>query len=654
MTARTESTCPRCGAAVDPLRAGAVSIVGGRIIHFCSPECRSIHLNRPDPSEPAIAVEPPAVASEEHRPEPGAEAPPQLEGEPFAPTIAEDLLAPRRGPLNLLASHLAPLAIEAAVLCGLAAAAALVPPALRGLLAAGIAAVGVVASAVLGVLRARRQGLYRVAESIAPHVAAALLLTASVAGSGSRYPLLCALAVLIAERVGRAVEIVGRRRSGVLEVAAGARLGLVADEWRDNSSTAALLRRAALVLGWARFPFAAALALALRAAGLLSAEDALAAGAVALIALNTRALRLATGDVHLAVALAASRNGIAVRDANAVERIGASRIAMFMARRTLLAKELRVVDWRVVPGLDASSVAAHLAALESKIAGRFAEPIASFASGRASQPLPSVDRAELIPGAGAVGAAAGGEVLCGTRRLLLDRCVSTAEHEPWASEVEASGRRAFFVGMGGRVAATFAIEEEPLPVAGEVVRSLALQGLEPAMASSAEVDAARALGARLGIERVHFEVSEARIGSVLTDVASAGDTAILLGHGPAFEEALRTATAAIALGGTGPTLADADMGDRGLDAVPAVIAAARSARASIRWNVIGLSAALGAGVGLSATWPTPGAAVVAAAIGAAAGAACTVNRPYPLLGRWARAIARRLDRISRALGAKRR
>jgi endogenous inhibitor of DNA gyrase (YacG/DUF329 family) len=652
VTTRTESTCPRCGAAVDPLRAGAVSIVDGRIIHFCSPACRAIHLNRADPSDPGLATPPPQEPGDDEgsgRTEAVAEA----EDEPLTAGVSTDFFTPIARTGCRLSPHLVPIAIEASVLCAIAAAAAFVPSsAVRGFLAPGLALLGVIASAVLGILRARGQGLAHVAEAVAPHVAAILLIAASIVGSGSRYPLLCALAVLLAERLGRAIEMLGRRRSGVLDVASGARMGLVADEWRDNSSTAAHLRRIALILGWARFPFAAALAIALLAADLLALPDALAAAAVALIALNVRALRLATGDVHLAVALAAARNGIAIRDANAVERIGASRIAVFMARRTLLAKEIKIVDWRVLPDVDPAIVAAHVAALESKAEGRFAEAIAAFAGGSARQPLPSIERVEVVPGLGVVGLASDVEVLCGTRRLLLERCVSNAEHEPWAGEVEATGRRAFFVAMDGRVAATFAVEEEPVLGADEVVRALALLGLEPAMATSAEVDAARALGARMGIERIHFEVSEPKIGTVLADIKAAGDTAILIGHGPAFEEAVRTATAAIALGGTGPTLADADMKDRGLEAVVPVIAAARNARASILWNAAGLAVFLGAGIGLAATWPTPGAAVVAATMGAFAGSACTINRPYPLAARWARDAWKRLARAYRALRSR--
>jgi H+/gluconate symporter-like permease len=94
------------------------------------------------------------------------------------------------------------------------------------------------------------------------------------------------------------------------------------------------------------------------------------------------------------------------------------------------------------------------------------------------------------------------------------------------------------------------------------------------------------------------------------------------------------------------------MRDRGLVHLVPLIAAARDARASIRWNAAALAVSLGAGVGLAVTWPTPGAAVVVGALGALAGAACTINRPFPLVARWLRGASQRVVRAYRALRSR--
>ncbi|MBN2803461.1 MAG: hypothetical protein JXR91_10225, partial [Deltaproteobacteria bacterium] len=40
------SMCPNCNSGVDPLRAAAVSIIDGKIVHFCSSSCREKYLHR--------------------------------------------------------------------------------------------------------------------------------------------------------------------------------------------------------------------------------------------------------------------------------------------------------------------------------------------------------------------------------------------------------------------------------------------------------------------------------------------------------------------------------------------------------------------------------------------------------------------------------
>jgi hypothetical protein len=651
VTTRTESTCPHCGAAVDPLRAGAVSIVGGRIIHFCSPSCRSLHLKRTDASEPRI-VPPTAPAAGRAPLDSGAAPAPVQMSEEDVDATAESSPAPTRAVRTAL-PLLAPLAIEAGLLLLSAAAVALLPHgALGDLFPLGLTALAIVADLVHAALKEQRQGISRVAEVVAPHVAAALLVASSFFRGGARYPLVCAAIALAVEPLSRAVEILGRKRSGVLDVITGVGASAVANEWRDNSSTAARVRRFALALGWARYLFAAAVGGLLFAAHALPAPDALVSAAVALLALNTRALRLATGDAHLATALMASRRGIAIRDAHAVERLGLSRIAVFSAQRTLLEPSPKIVDWQVQPGFEPSAVATLLAALESKPEGRFAAAISAFAMSRAAQPFPRVESWDAVPGVGVHGRVDGVPVSCGTRLLFLERGISNAELEPWASEVETTGRRAFFVGVGDRIAATFAVEENPSPAAADAVRRLSLLGLEPAMITSAEVEPARALGARLGIERVHFGIREAQMSSVLEEITAAGDTAVLFGSGPRFEEAARSATAAVALGTGGPTLADVDMKEHGLDAAISVIAAARSARASVRGNIAGLVIAVGVGAGLSGAWPTPGAAVATCIFGAAAGAACTINRPFPWAAALASKVSKRASRVTKWIRAR--
>ncbi len=61
MAAPPGKTCPACGKAVDPLRAGPVAIVGGTFHHFCNSACKSRFYEARVASEAATADPPPVT-----------------------------------------------------------------------------------------------------------------------------------------------------------------------------------------------------------------------------------------------------------------------------------------------------------------------------------------------------------------------------------------------------------------------------------------------------------------------------------------------------------------------------------------------------------------------------------------------------------------
>jgi len=639
-----DSNCPECGKPVDPLRAGAVSIIAGRIVHFCSATCREAHV-RPE-EEPEVEAHQPVVdAAEEIADE---SAPAVVSGVlPVAPMSPVGSRLPLLRPSAVLVDGVAIL-----VLIGAGVAVALLRRSLLGgWLSPGIVTLAGLGMLAIDVIGARRFGLARIIEATAIPLAAFTLLSVCVFQDGARLPAMFAVALLLAERAGRLVELAGRTRSGIVEVLDGAPPLLLASEWRDNSGVAAKIRRVTLVLEWARFPLAALIGLGI---WLLDGGAALAlfGGATALVAINTRSLRMITGDAHLSVALSAARRGVVIRDAHAVERVGSARMILFMARRSLVLPEARVIDWQLVGDVDETAVLATLGGVEARAEGRIAEAVVELVSSRGVASR-DVEKVEVRPGSGVVAQTPLGAMLCGSRGLMLEENVSSAEHEPWAQTVEGSGRRALFVALEGRVVAVFAVEEEPVTGAPEVARGLSTLGLEPAMITSAEVDAGQSLGARLEIENVRFETGEESLGALLPDVTSTGDTVLLVGHGSAFEQNLRSATAGFALGSDEPTMAGVDARRLGIDEVLRIVSATHSARRSVRLNLVSGLAVAAAGVALAVSWQSPVVAAVVCAFGCGVSALATFNGPYPLLERLGWRLRRLRDRVLRMVGLKR-
>lgn len=101
MSAAPGKTCPACGKAVDPLRAGPVAIVGGTFHHFCNSACKSRFYEARSASEAATADPPPVtlaapptvLPAPAHEPAPAAPATSAL---PLAiPRYDTRVLAPR-------------------------------------------------------------------------------------------------------------------------------------------------------------------------------------------------------------------------------------------------------------------------------------------------------------------------------------------------------------------------------------------------------------------------------------------------------------------------------------------------------------------------------------------------------------------------------
>ncbi|MCP4676165.1 MAG: hypothetical protein GY854_11790 [Deltaproteobacteria bacterium] len=621
-TKDTDNTCPHCGKVVDPLRAPAVSVIDGHIVHFCSSTCRENHLHRT--TEPPLPDD--SKKSEDTNAESPSEetSPKDKTNSTAAPTHAALIATKSRS--RLLRTQL--LYIIPFTLLLLTSV--FVPRLLGGMLPVIIVGLGALFSLIYSAVKERRFGAARMAETGAVPVTAAVVLCCSAFGSDPRTVAVAAALLLLARELGRLLELLGRRRSGVLANLEGTAHAAIPSSWRDNSTMAARIRRVALVLEWARYPAAGLVGLGVFFAYDHSIIDAMLAGATALVAFGPRALRMVTGDAHLAAALAASEKGVPVRDAHIVDQIACARVVLYMSKESLVEKDVTVVDWKSAEGADEKKTLNALGSLEDGVEGRVASGISEFMRDSGVSAIPIAER-EHKPGLGIVGDTPFGHTMCGARRLFLEAGISTALLEDEAKTIEKSGRRALFAGLDGHAVAVFGIEEKPIQGALEANQKLKHMGLEPMMLTSAEVNAAQALGSRIGIENVRFETAEEEVGIALSQISATGDNAVLIGSGAAFEENLRSAAAAIAVGTSEATQAGVDARKQDAQIVPWVFKAARRARRSTEINLVGSGVAIAIGLGISTGWFSPWVVTFAASLGFAAAALSTLNGPYPLL-----------------------
>jgi cation transport ATPase len=629
-----DQVCPHCGKAVDPLRSPAVSVVEGRITHFCSPDCRERHLKR--------AIEPSAPPEQTALKKSALEAEPSTEDAPTPQKKGGTNKVEARGSLLIRNQLIETVGATALLLISL-----FLPSLLSGMIVVAAVGAGILAFLVHGVVSDRRLGAARMVEAAAVPIAAAAVLACSCFGLTSRLASITAASLLLARSIGLLLELLGRKRSGVLFTIEGTARWAISSSWKDNSKMAVRIRRVVLTLEWARYPAAALIGLLVYLLHSKSVSEALISGATALMALDPRALRMATGDAHLAAAIAAALRKVTIRDAHIVDRISSARIAFFMTSRSLVDRKLSVVDWQPAQGVDEKKALDALASLEARAEGRIASAVLDFIEARNISPTP-IQKPDQVPGMGLFGDTDWGFAICGSRSLLLDKEVSTGMLEDRAATIEKSGRRAVFLAIDGEIAAVFGIEETPVSGVQQVTQQLKSMGLEPQMMTSAEVDAAQALGQRVGIESVRFLTLENDLGAVLSNISGAGDVAVLVGRGPAFEENLMSAAAAIAVGKNTPTQAGVDAGSQDVRIVPWIVKTAKRAKLSIEINLAAAGAAVATGLALSAGWFSPFIVPLAASLSFAAAALTTLNGPYPLIESIFDQIKKTVKKINRA------
>jgi YHS domain-containing protein len=606
--------CPQCGKPIDPLRAPAVSVIGGQMIHFCSSTCRQKHLNRSDLSE--IEDKNKGLTTPEKSPNAPSE---EISSEPVLSVHSEGAGSLYRS--KLLVHQV----VQTTAFAAITLAVLLVPALLDDYFRLALAGVGILLHAGLAVRREHHSSVIRVLNSLSVAVASTSVLLSALLGVSFR-----AAAV-------SASLLVSRHRSGILMAIEGGHELSLPRSWRDNSRMASDIQTAGSVVHWVRYPVAAIVS---AAAFIISKNDpvnALLAGATALMAIDPRPLRMATGDAHLRASLLASTRGIGIRDAFVLGEIARANVALFIAKRSLAGEALSVVDWKLAENADESDVLDALHAVELNATGPVAAAVSRYTRSRKARASPPV-LVEKQAHLGIKSDTPWGTVLCGSRRLLLENGVPTALMEPPAAAIEASGRRAVFVAMAERLVAVFGIEESIAPDVEEMTLRLQQMGVAPQLLTSADVQAGTALGGRLGFEAVHFDTPEDQVGEVLERLAESGNRVVLIGHGPAFEENLRSARSAIAVVGAEPTQAGVDARLACLSDIPWLVRIVKRADRSARVNLVTATGSALAGLGLALTWFSPGIALTATVMTTLAALFCTVNAPFPLLGRLMRAV----------------
>jgi Cu+-exporting ATPase len=247
-----------------------------------------------------------------------------------------------------------------------------------------------------------------------------------------------------------------------------------------------------------------------------------------------------------------ARQGILIRDAEALEMLEKIDALVVDKTGTLTEGRPRVVAVEPVAGTDPDALLALAAAAERASEHPLALAVVREAERRGLPLAEAVRDFEALPGMGARGRVGERAVMLGNGRLLETLGVgpeARAALEARAETLRAAGRTVVFVAIDGRPAGLLGIADPVKPTTPEAVRQLQRDGVRVMMLTGDGRATAEAVARELGIELAGAEVLPGRKAEVVRELMAQGLRVAMAGDGVNDAPALAAAHVGLAMGG---------------------------------------------------------------------------------------------------------
>ncbi len=215
------------------------------------------------------------------------------------------------------------------------------------------------------------------------------------------------------------------------------------------------------------------------------------------------ALGLATPAAIMAGTGVAAKNGILIKDAQALELAHKVDTVAFDKTGTLTVGKPRLTAFEVVPGLDAAAVLAAVASVQSGSEHPLARAVGAAAQAQQLSVLPP-QSVRAVPGRGTEGTVQDAQYLVGSLRWMAELAVDMGVLASRAQSMQDEGATVSAVAErtqeGLVLRALMAFGDEPKPLAREALAALKARGVRTVMISGDNRGAAEAMARRLGLD----------------------------------------------------------------------------------------------------------------------------------------------------------
>ncbi|RLE66110.1 MAG: heavy metal translocating P-type ATPase [Thermoprotei archaeon] len=266
------------------------------------------------------------------------------------------------------------------------------------------------------------------------------------------------------------------------------------------------------------------------------------------------ALGLATPIVIMVGVGRAAEEGIIIKNAEALEKVGKLSTIVFDKTGTLTKGELEVTDIVPLNGFATDKILQLAYVAERRSEHPLAEAIVKKAKAKRLTPDVEPEFFDTIPGQGVIAKFNGSTVVLGNEKLMNSFEVDLSAAESYVGRLRAEAKTVIYMAVGGNpgpmtLAGLFAIADTPRPYAKEVVSRLRKMGLEVVMLTGDNRKTAEAIARNLGIDRVIAEVLPEDKTEVIKNLQREGKIVAMVGDGINDAPSLSQTDVGIAMGG---------------------------------------------------------------------------------------------------------
>jgi Cu+-exporting ATPase len=243
-----------------------------------------------------------------------------------------------------------------------------------------------------------------------------------------------------------------------------------------------------------------------------------------------------------------AREGILIRDAEALEAFERIDTIVIDKTGTLTEGKPKLVSVATAPGIDENLLLRLAASVEQASEHPLARAIIEAAKARNLSPE-DVSGFAAHPGKGASGNVRGHTVALGNAALMRERNIAISEFETAAEAARASAATVIHVAIDGRAAGILAIADPIKASAKAAIAALRAEGLRIVMLTGDNATTARAVASQLDIADIEAGVLPERKGEVVQRLRQQGRRVAMVGDGVNDAPALAAADVGVAMGG---------------------------------------------------------------------------------------------------------